>query len=460
MKRNQRLLALVFGLGFLALAGYHYANRARYQANAQLLAEAQEAKIGSDVQPFGRLGDWPQWRGNYRDGTAPDIGLLTEWPSDGPPKLWEIPIGLGFSSMAVADGRLYTQMQVDEEEVVLCLDADSGKEKWRFGYPAAYRVDRSYGPCPRATPTIQAGRLYTVGGNGMLHCLNAGTGKPIWQHDLIKEFQGRQPQWGVAFSPLIDGELVIAHPGGPDGNSIVAFNKHDGKLVWNAGDDPPGYSSPITGTIAGRRQLLMFTGNALVGLEPTTGQVLWRFPWNTDHDCNVATPIIRGDYVLISSGYGKGCALLKVAGREVISHVQHGKVVAGPGRNLGFVFSVEPVYESNEMCNHFSSNVLYREYVYGFSDYTLTCMEFRTGKVAWTKRGFARGSLLIADGRLIIFGESGELALADATPEEYRQRASYRFSRKSHCWSTPVLAQGKLYIRDEEKLACFQLTGR
>ncbi len=281
-------------------------------------------------------------------------------------------------------------------------------------------------------------RVFTMGGNGLFHCLDTQTGKPIWKHDLVGEFGAKLPHWGFACSPLIEGDLVIVQAGGSPGTAVLAFRRSDGELVWKSQDDPPGYSSPMAATIAGKRQIVAFTGNAVIGLNPATGELSWRYPWPTANEVNAATPIIHGDYVLVSSGYGKGCGLLRIAAN-------------GPACNA------ELVYEHNELCNHFSSSVLFEDHVYGFSDYTLVCMEFRTGNVKWKQKGFGRGSLLVAEGRLLIYGENGKVELAEATPVEYRVMTGFRFSRQGPCWSVPVIAQGKLYLRDGSRLACFDV---
>jgi outer membrane protein assembly factor BamB len=434
-KRSRTKLwwAIVLAGGFVALGGYHWLNRARYQANEALLRDLQSAKLTvPEDRPLGRDGDWPQWRGRWRDGVSREVGLLTEWSAAGPSLLWQTNVGRGYSSIAIAEGRAFTQFQDGPDEVVLCLDATTGQEKWRFAHPSPSTGDPTFGPCPRATPTVDGDRVYTRSGNGLLQCFDTASGQPRWKHDLAAEFGASLPKWGFAGSPLVEGELVIVQPGGQGGRSILAFARSDGKLVWQAQDDPAGYSSPVAATIAGKRQLIVFTGNAVVGLAPATGELYWRYAWPTAHDVNASTPIVRGDYVLVSSGYGKGCGLL---------HVTAG--------------GVEAVYEHNELCNHFSSSVLVGEHVYGFSDFTLVCMEFRTGKIAWTKRGMGRGSLLAADGMLIILGESGQVVLADAAPASFRERASFRFSRQKPCWAAPALAQGALYLRDDSRLACF-----
>jgi outer membrane protein assembly factor BamB len=435
MRSGRKLLLLAFlcCVGFAALGIYHYLNVRRYQANAALLRELQSARFPESTPA--RIGDWPGWRGPMRDGVSRETGLMTDWPGAGPPVVWQAPVGRGYSSMAVTGGRVFTQFQEGLNAVVIALDAETGRELWRFHYPCAQTGDPTYGPCPRSTPTVDGDRVYVAGGNGHFHCLDVESGTLRWQKNFLQEFGARLPQWGMAFSPLIEGDLVVTHPGAP-GRSVIAFKKFTGQLVWQAGDDPAGYSSPIAADLAGQRQLLMFTGKALLGLS-LTGEVMWRFPWETSYDCNVATPIIRGDYVLLSSGYGKGCALLK----------------ATPG---WLAPTVTPVYEHNELCTHFSSCVLVGEHIYGFSDTVLKCMEFRSGDIVWKRSGLGRGSLLAADGLLYVLGENGQLVLAEATPQRFRERSSFRFS-KQRCWSVPVLAQGKLYVRDEEKLVCYDL---
>jgi outer membrane protein assembly factor BamB len=424
--------AVVLALAFLALAAYHRVNRDRYRANEALLSKLRGQQFSTSAVPPALAGDWPQWRGPRRDGISTETGLLDRWPAEGPPEIWRAEVGPGYSSMAVAQGKVLTQYQEGIDAVVVCFDAGTGKLLWRRNYPCPTTGDSTYGPRPRSTPTVDGNRVYVQGGNGLLLCLDFTWGKVVWQRDLHAELNAPLPQWGFAGSPLIEGDMVFVLAGGP-GCSVAALNKNDGKTVWTAGNDPLGYSSPIVRPLAGRPQLLGFTGSSLLGIAPDTGQVLWRYPWDTSYNCNVATPIVRGDYVLISSGYGKGCALLQVT--------------AG---------GTEPVYEHNRMCNHFSSSILVGEHIYGFSDDRLRCMDFRSGEVLWNKSGFGRGTLLAADGKLVVLGENGRLVLADAAPEAWRERSSFRFSTE-RCWNAPVLAQGKLYVRDEEKLVCYNL---
>jgi outer membrane protein assembly factor BamB len=403
------------------------------------------------TQDAGQLGpsDWPQWRGPNRNGLALEPSLLTRWPSGGPRVVWRRELGRGFSSVAIARGRLYT---MDEQpsaqgpdatpsqtcEAIVCLDASNGREIWQFRYPNEF-MER-FGSGPRSTPAVDGDFVYAVGPTGILHCLRADTGQKVWRHDLMPEFQGRQMQYGVSFSPLVDGDLVYATPGGPNGNSVVAFDKRTGQIAWKALDDPMGYSSPIITTASGVRQLLCLTNTALVSLSPLTGELYWRYPWQTEKGFNIATPIPIGDCVFISSAYNKGCALLELTAE---------------GGNI----QPHRVYQHNRMRNLFSSSVRYGEYLYGFDQTDLVCMRVRTGEIVWREKGarsFGKGSLLVAGGHLMILGEFGILSLAEATPAGYRQMASARVSTNK-CWTLPAFADGKLYVRDEGNLECLDL---
>jgi outer membrane protein assembly factor BamB len=440
-QRSARVTPWVIGGLVLALAlllGYQLWNRERHDEDPALAQDLQSAALPAPANNPAPAGDWPQWRGPNRDGVSPETGLRTDWPPDGPPVLWKAKSGVGFSSFAVHAGRVYTLLQDGDQEAVVCWDADTGEPKWRFPYPSNFPGALSYGAGPHSTPAVDGDFVYTVGTLGMLHCLKAATGEKVWAHDLLQEYRAPNLKWGVSFSPLVLGDLVYTNPGGPDGNSVVAFDTRDGKEVWKALGDPAGYSSPVAATLAGVPHVLFFTGRGLVGLGPKDGKEYWHFDWPTNEGINAATPIVVGDYVFISSGYGKGCALLKVSGD-------------GPGS-----LRVQRVYQNNRMCNHFASSVRLGDYIYGFHDDFLTCLELRTGKVRWKERGFHKGSLLAAEGQLIVLGEGGNLALVEATPDEYRKKVEFQLSQQ-RCWTVPVLAGGKLYVRDEEQVWCLDL---
>lgn len=434
-QRNGRIVPWILaGLVLVAalLIGYRFVPWSRYHADPALLGELQNAALQAGDPQAAAPGEWPQWRGPRRDGVSLETGLRTDWPKDGLPVHWKAPVGAGYGSFAVAAGRVYVLLQAGDNEAVVCWDADTGKEAWRFAYPCKY--ENQFGNGPRSTPTVEGDRVYTVGATGIFHCLKAATGEQVWRHNLLDKFKAVNLQWGVTFSPLVEGDLIYTNPGGSGGSSLAAFDKLTGQLAWEALDDPAGYSSPIAVTMAGVRQILFFTGSGLVSVSPKDGTLYWRFPWVTDYGCNVATPIAVGEYVFISSGYNRGCALLKVT-RD------------------GDRWEAKSVYETTHMCNHFASSVLYQEHLYGFNESMLTCLELRTGKEKWSRRGFDKGSLLIADGHLVILGEKGKLALAEATPAGYREQASYHVL-DGKCWSVPVFAGGKLYVRDEEQVLC------
>jgi outer membrane protein assembly factor BamB len=442
-----RRFLLIFGvLLLLGYGGYSMFQRwshNRLDDDPALAAELQGARLIESSEPTTSPGDWPQWRGPKRDGVSLETALEFAWADAGPKMLWDAKAGEGYSSFAVASGRVYTILQEEENEAIVCWDAEMGQEKWRFRYPA-HLVNR-WGSGPRSTPTIDGDRVYTVGGTGVFHCLNAATGTKVWRHDLLEEFNAKNLTWGVAYSPLIEGNLVLTNPGGPDGKSIVAFDKISGDIAWKAYDDSASYSSPIAVDAAGRRQLIFFTGSGVVGLTPAEGKTLWNFPWKNGTDVNAATPIAFSarigetvnDYVFVSCGYGKGCCLLKL-------------IPAGDG------VDALRVYETARMGNHFSTCVRLGEQLYGFDESHLTCMDLLTGKIRWKQGRFGKGSLTIADGRLVIMGESGRLAVADATPDEYRETASFQFS-ENKCWTVPVIANGRLYLRDEQRIVCYDL---
>jgi outer membrane protein assembly factor BamB len=436
---------ILFGLFAVQLAyQIYHAHRDHLDVDANLSAELANAVFIED-EPAPDSAGWPQWRGPYRDGVVHMADLAIEWPKDGPPLLWQKDLGTGYSSFAVKDGRFYSLFQQGNKEVVACWRVEDGEEVWRHEYDC--HADVHDYPGPRSTPTLDGDRLYTTGSDGTLLCLDAATGSPHWQKDLVSEFQASSPKWGVAFSSLIDGDLVFTSPGGQSGNALAAFNKITGELVWKCRDDPPGYSSPVAATIGGTRQILFFMGESLVAVRARDGALCWRYPWATTYDVNAATPLLfqarLGDqllhYVFISSGYGRGCALLKIAAK------------ADGG------FEAKKVYSGKQMCSHFASPVRRGEYLYGIDDSRLACLDLRTGKVMWTRSGSNKGSLLRVNDFLLVLGEEGKLWLLDTGPEKAAPKAETRPFRGGRCWTMPVLAEGKLLLRNERQMKCYDL---
>lgn len=443
LRWRQGRLALWSGIGLLLLfgflAGYDYYllnhSPTEYVADSKLLEELQTSQLHEVAPQAASIGDWPQWRGPRRDGVSLETGLLTSWPAEGLRVLWRTPCGEGYSALAIARGRAFTLSREEDHEVILCLDDATGKELWRHAYPAPCKLP--YGNGPRSTPTIDDDRVYSVGATGILHCLRAANGEVVWREDLLQAFNADNLIRGTSSSTLVEGDLLLTNPGGPGGNSIVALDKRTGDKIWGALDDPPSYSSPIALTAAGVRQLIFFTGDGLVGLAPVDGTLLWRFPWLTHEGTHIATPIARDNYVFFSSGYQKGGALLKL-------------VPDGQG------VRAERVYQTRAMSNHFSTCVLYREHLYGCTEAGfLTCMNFRTGEVTWRVRGYGKGTALAADGHLVVLAETGrKLALIEANPERYTEKGLCRIPEQ-RCWTVPTLAHGRLYVRLEEEIICF-----
>lgn len=434
---------ILFSLFAVQIAYQFYqVHRNHLDVDTDLSAELEDA-VFIDDEPAPESAGWPQWRGPHRDDVVRMDDLLTDWPKKGLPLLWEKPIGLGYSSFAVKDGRLYSLFQEGDKEVVACWRVDNGEEVWRHPYDCRASVDY---PGPRSTPTLDGDRLYTVGSDGTFLCLDAATGSPRWQKDLLGEFHAAAPKWGVAFSPLIDGDLVFTSPGGPNGNSLAAFNKISGELLWKSLDEPAGYSSPVAVTIAGTRQILFFLGRSLVAVRANDGKLCWCYPWQTSYDVNAATPLVLtaslGDetihYVFISSGYGRGCVLLKI--------------IAAGGR-----FEARKVYSSKQMSCHFASPVHRGGYIFGIDDSRLSCMDLRSGKVMWKQSGIRKGSLLRINDCLLVLGEDGQLLLLDAAPEKHSPKAQARPFHGGRCWTMPVVAEGKLFLRDEQQMKCHEL---
>jgi outer membrane protein assembly factor BamB len=369
---------------------------------------------------------------------------LTEWPKDGPRQLWKAPLSGGFSSVAVVDGRVFTQTKEKNQEVVVCLDATSGKDLWRYRYDCDYAAHKTFTgggmPAsrtgPRATPAVDGDRVYTLGATGILLCLEAKTGKKVWQQDLLKLASRDCPTHGYCGSPLVVGDRVFVEPGGPKGKSVAALDKKDGSVVWQALEDPIGQSSPVWADVGGAPQVIFFTGAGAVGVAPTDGQVLWRYPWKTTPLIHIATPLYADGQVFISSDYGTGGAVFRLTDK------------GGP----------ETVWNKKTMQNHLSTSVLYEGHLYGVSEGRLRCVDFRTGEVKWDKIGFGRGWVIIAGGQLIALGDHGELSLAKATPKEYVEVSRCEvLNRDKLTWSAPVVSGGRLFVRNENALVALDV---
>jgi len=380
--------------------------------------------------------DWPQWRGPRGDGISPETGLLDSWPESGPEVLWRAPLGAGFSAISVVGEKGYTMFGDQSGEYAVCFSTADGKTLWKT-YSGELLEDE-YGDGPRATPTVNDGRVYTHGATGSLLCLDAETGEKIWGFNTLEKFSAENVDFGLSASPAIFGDMVVVVAGtSSDGKSLAALDKTTGDVLWTSLSDLAGYSTPIRAEVEGVAQIIVLMGKTLVSVSPQDGRELWRHPWITTLDANVATPIFHEGKLFISTGYGTGCGMFSL-------RVEDGKPVA------------EELWASRDMKNYFSTSVLYEGHIYGFNSTILTCLDFETGEPLWRERGFNRGSLLVADGRLIILGERGDLALAKATSEGYQELGKFQlFEGKS--WTVPTLADGKLFVRNEEEMVCLKV---
>jgi outer membrane protein assembly factor BamB len=386
------------------------------------------------------LDDWPQWRGPRRDGVSDERGLLKDWPSGGPKLAWKASgAGEGYSSFSTANGRLYTLGARGGTEYVIAYDAETGKRLWESEHGQRFSNDRGDGP--RATPTIEGDKLYAFGASGDLSAMDAATGKVLWRVNVLKQFGGSNITWGLSESPLVLNDRILVNAGAP-GASIVALKKTDGSLIWKSQRDEAGYASAIVQDVGGVRQAVYFTGQRALGIDVGSGKLLWSYDKVSNNTANIATPIVRGNRVFLSSAYGTGAALLEMT-----------------PANGGI--SAREVYFTHEMRNHHASSVLIGDYLYGFSDTILTAMNFDTGKVAWRDRSVGKGSMVFADDRLYLFSEQGVVGLAEASPAGYREHGRFEIrTGRLPTWSHPVVSGGKLFIRDQDTIFAYDVRGK
>jgi outer membrane protein assembly factor BamB len=449
-------LVVVLGVG-AALAWHLY--KSRYpnlldteSVNAEQVAALQGATLPVPPTAVSDAG-WPQWRGPNRDGRAPAGPFRTDWKANPPKVLWSQSCGGGYSSPSVVGGKVYLQDYDAKNERVLCLDSGSGAVLWQHESAANYKVlTMGYNSGPRASPTVDGGAVFAAGATGMLTCLEPPRepGQPAtirWQHDLPEEFRAKVPGWGYACSPLIEGNSVIVQPGGSDG-SVVAFDVSTGQRKWVAETVASGYSSPVAATCAAIRQVIAVTGVSIFGIRPEDGKVLWRQPWATAHNANIATPIVVGDYVFVSSDYDKGCVLLKLE-------------PDGAGIRANVVY----FRKNRVMRNHYSTCVIHAGFLYGFDKDTLKCVDLRKGEEVeeWEAldrngRIIRKGSVVLAGRHLLGLTQSGTLFLAEASPEEFRFLGQIEgVLEGDQCWAGPVLADGRIYLRDQKKVVCLDV---
>jgi len=386
--------------------------------------------------------DWPQWQGPERTNLSLETGLLRQWPSEGPPKAWEIStLGEGYGTVSVVGERIYIQGTRGGSSVVFALNRSDGKEVWTKALGPSLQQDRGKGP--RGTPTVDGERLFALSENGDLACLKAADGAVVWQRNILKDFNASNPKWLISESPLVDGDRLVVTPGGP-GAGMVALDKTTGKTIWTSKDlsDPAAYSSCIVADIDGIRTYMTLTSQAGVGVRASDGKLMWRYEQVSNRTANITTPIFHNNRVFYTTDYGTGCAVLEL-------------------KAVGDSVEAREVYFNKDLRNHHGGVVLKDGYLYGYSSTILTCMEFDTGKVMWRDRSVGKGSLTYADGHLYLVGEGQMVGLAEATPEGYKEKGRFKIADQGWpSWAHPVVIGGRLYVRNWGLLTAYDIKAR
>jgi outer membrane protein assembly factor BamB len=411
-------------------------------------------------------GDWPTLLGPRRDGTSTEKGILVPWPKEGLKKLWDCELGIGYASPVVAKGRLFHFDRFKDNTRLTCRDAVSGKELWKFEYPMEY-IDRyGYEPGPRASPVVDGDRIYLHGVEGMIHCLQVEDGKELWKLNTKEKYHFHQNFFGVGSVPIIDGDLLIVQGGGtakgrrpldfrdvrPNGTGFVTLDKRTGSVKYETGDELASYSSPTIATLNGKKTVLYFARDGLVGFDPQTGRQFFRFPWRArvEESVNAANPVIIGDKILLTECYGPGAALIDLKGGTP-------KLIWSDADKDRF---------DRSLACHWCTPIHIDGYVYGSSgreanEAELRCVELETGEIKWSRKRTFRCTYLLVDGYLVSLGEDGTLTLIKPAPEKYQELSRFEVPELVYpCWAPPVLSEGILYVRGKGRLVALELIPR
>jgi outer membrane protein assembly factor BamB len=408
------------------------AERASRKSGDPSAVAAAAVELGPD--------DWPGFRGPARDAKRPGVRLGTDWKQHPPKELWRHRIGPGWSSFSAVGGRLYTQEQRDKDEVIVCYDAGSGNEVWV--HADTIRFDEAMsGTGPRATPTFHAGKIYALGAKGQLNCLDAATGKKVWSADVAKDSGAEVPIWGFSASPLVVNDIVTVFAGHADGKSVLGYGAESGKLAWSGGNGTGSYCSTQLAKLGGVEQLLVAGSEGMTSLEPGTGKVLWEYEWNVGKDFNrVTQPTVVSDTdVLLGTGFGNGTHRVKVS-RD------------------GDKWTTEKVWETRAISPYYNDLVVHKGHIYGFHNTFFVCVDLETGKQKWKERGYENGQVLLLPDQdlLMILSEKGEVALVEAKPDARKELGKFQ-AISGKTWNHPVVANGKLFVRNGEEMACYEL---
>ena len=404
------------------------------------------------LSAFAEAADWPQWRGPNHDQVSKETGILTKWPEKGPKEVWRIKIGPTHGTFAVAGDKALIMMQRDGQDTCVALDANTGKELWATPIDKNMSQQESWGgKSAHSTPAIDGDTVYCTSQFLKIAALNLADGKPVWQHDLVKEFGGSYSmdargikEWGNAASAVVDGNHVLM-AGGGSGQSIIAFDKKTGAVAWKNHDEKITQATPTPATIHGVRQVIFYTQSGLVSVAPDTGDLLWKHP----HQYNVSTassPVVAGDIVYASAAYQVGAVAVQIMRTET---------------------GLQPkeLYKDRKLMNHWMTPLVHDNHLYGLFGHAkqrtapVMAVEFKTGKTLWSEEGFGHGGLIYIDGHLLIQGDQGQLVLAKATPEKYTEVARAQVL-EGRCWNMPIVANGKVYTHSDSEAVCLDISGK
>ena len=390
---------------------------------------------------------WPQFLGPTRNGYSPERDLNLDWSTHPPRTKWIAEPGAGYTSVAVVNQRVFLGAQRGNTDFIVCYNRTTGREVWSYVIGSGYQDAQQQGPGPRATPTIHGHHLFGLGPSGHLFCLTIKDGREVWKVNIFEETgvadpAGENLYWGMSGSPLVVDNLVICQPGGDRNNSVAAFDKETGAIVWKAASDYRSYASPLVVTLSGRRQLLCYAGDALLGMTPSNGRILWRYAHQNQYKCNCATPVVVGNRVVVSTAYGGGSALLKID--------------AANNR-----WNINERWNSRRLQSLFATPIVINNLIFGchgdLGVCTLRCLDLSTGELLWTARAPGRCSLIAAAGHLICLSEDGTLRVVKATREGYLEKGKIEGLLRAKSWAAPALAGGHLFARDQQRLVCLNL---
>ena len=431
------------GIGFFAIASCAIFFQAAAMAVPSQSGPGNQRRAASSSSS----GDWLLWGGPHRDFIASSTGLASTWPAVGPRKIWSRALGDGYSAVAVEGDRLYTAYRRGSDDVITALDRRTGATVWEYAYPAEFKNSyaEEVGPGPYAMPQVVGERIVTASGTGKVQSIDKKTGRPVWSHDLYKEFGGTFLEFGYSCHALPYKDTLILLAGGSgSGRAVLAFRQGDGAVVWKGMDFQNAHSSPLLIDVDGQQQVVALLAFEVIGFSPDSGQLLWRHPHMTQHGLAISTPVwAPGNLLFLSSAYEGGSRVLEL-------HQTAGKT------------TIKELWYNQRLKSHFGTAIRQGDYVYFSSGHDgpalMTCVKLRTGEIAWQERGFAKAQLLAADGKLILLDEDGTLALVEPSPAEFRVRA--RVAILEHIsWTPPTLSGTTLYVRDRHNVMALDLSG-